>query len=247
MGFWQRHGRRIWKGLVIILILLGIWWLLEITDFLQYFTRVDVLQQQIERLGFWGPVAVMGLMAANIVVSPLPSAPILFAAGAAYGAYWGTFWVLAGAQIGSLMAFFLARWVGADMVQKWFGESPALRIIGDQTTLAGIVFVSRLVPFMSFDLISYGAGLTPLTWWRFLIANILGMLPMNFILVRFGNDLVALDLAGILTTALAALAIAAIAALLFWRLKQAGILVPDAPSAGDVEAEPQPERGRQRG
>lgn len=232
MSFWERYGGRIAKGLVIVLILLGIWWLLDVTDFLQYFTRVDVLERQIERLGFWGPAVVMALMAANIVVSPLPSAPILFAAGAAYGPWWGTFWVLAGAQVGSLMAFFLARWFGADVVQKWFGESPALRIIGDQNTLMGIVFVSRLVPFMSFDLISYGAGLTPLVWWRFLIANIAGMLPMNFVLVRFGDDLFALDLAGIVATSLAALAIAALAALLFWRLKRAGIAVPDEPSAG---------------
>ena len=230
MSFWERYGGRIAKGLVIVLILLGIWWLLDVTDFLQYFTRVDVLERQIERLGFWGPAVVMALMAANIVVSPLPSAPILFAAGAAYGPWWGTFCVLAGAQIGSLMAFFLARWFGADVVQKWFGESPALRIIGDQNTLMGIVFVSRLVPFMSFDLISYGAGLTPLVWWRFLIANIAGMLPMNFVLVRFGGDLFALDLAGIVATSFAALAIAALAVLLFWRLKRAGITVPDEPS-----------------
>lgn len=227
MSFWERYGGRIAKGLVIVLILLGIWWLLDVTDFLQYFTRVDVLERQIERLGFWGPAVVMALMAANIVVSPLPSAPILFAAGAAYGPWWGTFWVLAGAQIGSLMAFFLARWFGADVVQKWFGESPALRIIGDQNTLMGIVFVSRLVPFMSFDLISYGAGLTPLVWWRFLIANIAGMLPMNFILVRFGDDLFALDVVGILVTMVAAVAIAAVAAILFWRLKRAGITVPE--------------------
>jgi uncharacterized membrane protein YdjX (TVP38/TMEM64 family) len=226
LAFWERHGRRIGKGAAVVLILLGIWWLLDLTGFLQYFTSVGALQDQIERLGFWGPTVVMALMAANIVVSPLPSAPILFAAGAAYGPWWGTFWVLAGAEIGALIAFFLARWLGADIVQKWFGESPALRIIGDQTTLMGIVFVSRLVPFMSFDLISYGAGLTPLAWWRFALANVLGMAPMNFVLVRFGDDLFALDAAGILSTTVAALAIAAVAALLFWRLRRAGIAMP---------------------
>lgn len=227
MTFWERHGGRIAKGAAIVLILIGIWWLLDVSDFLQYFTSVGVLQDQIERLGLWGPAVVMALMAANIVVSPLPSAPILFAAGAAYGPWWGTLWVLAGAQVGSLIAFFLARWFGADVVQKWFGESPALRIIGDQNTLMGIVFVSRLVPFMSFDLISYGAGLTPLVWWRFLIANVAGMLPMNFLLVRFGDDLFALDVVGILVTTVAAVAIAAVAAILFWRLKRAGITVPE--------------------
>lgn len=235
--FLRRHAGRIGKAVLVLLGLLLIWWLLDLTDFLQYFIRVDVLQAQIERLGFWGPAAVMALMAANIVFSPLPSAPILFAAGAAYGAWWGTLWVLAGAQMGSLIAFFIARWLGADLVQRWFGESPALRIIGDQATLMGIVFVSRLVPFMSFDLISYGAGLTPLTWWRFLIANLAGMVPMNFILVRFGADIFSADGSGLLVTAIAAAAIAVLAALIFFRMKRAGVTVPEGAPA-DPETRP---------
>lgn len=236
MSFWQRHRRRILAGTTIVVLLGMIWILLEVTDFLQYFTRVDVLQDQIERLGFWGPAVVMALMAANIVLSPLPSAPILLAAGAAYGPYWGTFWVLAGAELGALIAFGLARWFGADLVQRWFGESPALRIIGDQTTLMGIVFVSRLVPFMSFDLISYGAGLTPLHWWRFALANLAGMIPMNFILVQFGHGILSAEGSGLLVAALAAAAVAAIAGLLFWRLKRAGITVPEEAGEAALEA-----------
>ncbi len=47
------------------------------------------------------------------------------------------------------------------------------------------------MPFLSFDLISYGAGLTPLKLWRFALATLLGLLPMSFLLAHFGNEFAA--------------------------------------------------------
>ncbi len=44
-----------------------------------------------------------------ILVSPIPSAPIAVAAGAAYGHTWGRLYVLLGAECGALAAFGLAR------------------------------------------------------------------------------------------------------------------------------------------
>ena len=53
-----------------------------------------------------------------------------------------------------------------------------------------IVFLSRLVPFVSFDAVSYVAGLTPLTFWRFAIATLAGVIPVSFALAYFGERLV---------------------------------------------------------
>jgi uncharacterized membrane protein YdjX (TVP38/TMEM64 family) len=38
-----------------------------------------------------------------------------------------------------------------------------------------IVFVSRLLPFISFDIVSYAAGLTRLAMWRFAVATLAGI------------------------------------------------------------------------
>ena len=51
------------------------------------------------------------------------------------------------------------------------------------------MFVSRLVPFMSFDLVSYAAGLSPITLWRFALATLLGLIPMSFALAHFGSEI----------------------------------------------------------
>ena len=52
-----------------------------------------------------------------------------------------------------------------------------------------IVFVSRLLPFVSFDVVSYAAGLTPLTFWRFALATLAGILPASFVLAHFGGEM----------------------------------------------------------
>ncbi len=47
--------------------------------------------------GGWGPVLIIALMAIAIVATPIPSAPIAVAAGAAYGHTQGTIYIVLGA------------------------------------------------------------------------------------------------------------------------------------------------------
>ena len=56
-----------------------------------------------------------------------------------------------------------------------------------------VVFLSRLLPFISFDLVSYAAGLTPLKWWRFAVATLAGIIPASFLLAHFGGEMASLD------------------------------------------------------
>ena len=62
-----------------------------------------------------------------------------------------------------------------------------------QRNLTFIVFDSRLMPFVSFDILSYAAGLTPITYARFLLATLFGMLPISFLLAHFGHELSSAD------------------------------------------------------
>lgn len=55
-----------------------------------------------------------------------------------------------------------AWWAGR-VVQRWFGNRLSVGLLGSQTALMGIVLVSRLLPFISFDIVSYAAGLTALS------------------------------------------------------------------------------------
>jgi len=66
-----------------------------------------------------------------------------------------------------------------------------------------IVFASRLLPFISFDVVSYAAGLTTLTLWRFALATLAGILPASFLLAHFGGEMAAGEVDRILYAVLA--------------------------------------------
>lgn len=141
----------------------------------------------VSSLGIAGPVAVIGLMVLAIVASPIPSGPIAVAAGAMYGTLWGGGLVVTGALIGSCAAFGAARYLGFDAVRR--SNNPILKFIAaprSQVGLMLIVFASRLVPFISFDAVSYAAGLTCLSFGRFALATCLGVVPICFALAAMG-------------------------------------------------------------
>jgi uncharacterized membrane protein YdjX (TVP38/TMEM64 family) len=145
-------------------------------------------QRWIDAAGLLGPVVVVALMAAAIVASPLPSAPVALAAGAAYGHTYGTMLVVLGAELGAVTAFLLARGLGRPFVERHIGQKLGGGFLGSQNTLTFLVFGSRLLPFLSFDMISYAAGLSKLHFWRFSIATLAGIIPASFLLAHLGSE-----------------------------------------------------------
>ncbi|WP_099827661.1 TVP38/TMEM64 family protein [Oceaniglobus indicus] len=144
----------------------------------------------VDGAGAWGPVLVVALMTVAIVASPIPSAPIALAAGAAYGHTMGTLYIVAGAELGALVAFGLARFLGRDALVRWLGDKVDPGWLGSQNALTFTVFASRLMPFISFDIVSYAAGLSCLHFWRFALATLAGIIPASFVLAHFGNEAV---------------------------------------------------------
>lgn len=151
------------------------------------------LEMLVARAGLWGPVLIVTLMTLAVVASPIPSAPIALAAGAAYGHVWGTVQVVIGAELGALIAFGLARVLGHDVLRRVFGDRVDAGLLGSQAALTVTVFASRLMPFVSFDMISYAAGLSRLHAWRFALATLAGIVPASFLLAHFGSEAVSGD------------------------------------------------------
>ncbi|WP_112323751.1 TVP38/TMEM64 family protein [Oceanibium sediminis] len=183
-------------GLAILGIgLLGVWQFApsvftEPRDLLE----PERLEKLVARAGLWGPVVIVTLMTLAVVASPIPSAPIALAAGAAYGHAWGTVQVVIGAELGALIAFGLARLLGHDALRRVFGDRVDAGLLGSQAALTATVFASRLMPFVSFDMVSYAAGLSRLHAWRFALATLAGIIPASFLLAHFGGEAVSGDL-----------------------------------------------------
>ncbi len=143
----------------------------------------------------WSGIAIIaGFMAMAIVFNPIPSAPIALVSGAIYGHTWGTVYIVIGALLGAIIAFFIARLAGREVVSRFTGKMNAPSWIGSQNSMMITVLLSRLIPFISFDLISYGAGLTSIKLWRFSVATLIGLMPASFLLAHFGSEMTAENL-----------------------------------------------------
>lgn len=149
-------------------------------------TEPQTVVAYVKHAGLFGPLVITLGLAAAIVFSPLPSAPIAMAAGAAYGHYEGTLYVFAGSLVGASVAFGIARVLGFDAAHRWLEQRFPSWKLGDQRRLMWLILITRLMPFVSFDLVSYAAGVTALSYGRFLLATAVGILPASFLLAHFG-------------------------------------------------------------
>lgn len=148
----------------------------------------ETVEHFVSDIGVIGPALIILLMIVAVVASPIPSAPIALAAGAAYGHYAGAAYVAIGSELGAMIAFLVTRHLGRDAVVKVLGNKADYGLLGSQNALTVIVFSSRLLPFISFDAMSYAAGLSGLHLWRFMLATFAGIIPASFVLAHFGSE-----------------------------------------------------------
>ncbi len=149
--------------------------------------RPEALKARLDSAGALAPILYMLVMAAAIVVSPIPSLPLDIMAGAYFGPWLGTLYSAVGALIGANISFLIARFLGRALVERFIKFDKAFWEACSESILVKIVFVSRLIPFISFDVISYGAGLTRMSLWKFSVATFFGMLPMTFLFAYYGS------------------------------------------------------------
>ena len=180
--------------LLILFALIATYYILNQYGWIAVISDLELLKSAVTHAEVNGGLMIIGLMSVAIVLNPIPSAPIAFVSGALYGHTWGTVYIVIGAQIGAMLAFIIARVGGRKLIIRLFGHNRVPDWIGTQNSLTLIVFLSRLVPFISFDLVSYGAGLTSLKLWRFSIATLFGLMPASFLLAHYGSEVSASDM-----------------------------------------------------
>lgn len=155
-------------------------------DMESYF-HPDKIQSWLGNAGALAPVVYMVVMALAIIVSPIPSLPLDIAAGAFFGPVLGTIYSLIGALAGAIISFTIARLLGREVIERFLGGHVNFCAECSDRLLTWVVFVSRLLPVVSFDVVSYGAGLTRMSLSRFALATFFGMIPMTFVYNYFGS------------------------------------------------------------
>ena len=152
--------------------------------------NVDTVVAFIRSYGAYAMVFSFALMVFQSVLAPLPAFLITFANAAIFGWWQGAILSWTSSMAGAALCFYLARALGRDTAEKYAGKGALASVEGYFEKYGSrTILVCRLLPFVSFDAISYFAGLTPIKFWPFFIATGVGQLPATIIYSYVGGML----------------------------------------------------------
>jgi len=149
---------------------------------------VEALKAFLLSFGAWAPVISFLLMVLQSLIAPLPAFVLTLTNGLLFGAFWGSVLSWGSAMVGAALCFGLSRLFGRRLVEKLVSPSPLARMDAFFARYGKhAVLVARLFPWISFDLVSYGAGLTPMGFWGFWSMTGIGQLPATLFYTYLGH------------------------------------------------------------
>lgn len=151
---------------------------------------VDMVKDYILSFGVWAPIVSFLLMILQSLLAPIPAFIITFANAGLFGWVWGAALSWSSAMAGAVLCFYLARFLGRDFVEKLSSKAAVEKVdlfFKDYGKYA--ILIARLLPFISFDIVSYAAGLTSMNFWSFFIATGIGQLPATLVYSYIGGML----------------------------------------------------------
>lgn len=154
----------------------------------------DEVRDQIDRLGFWGPLLILALAVLHAIVF-YPAEIVDAAAGFAYGFFPALLLVMAGWLLNGLVCWAIGRSIARPLLDRWFGAERFERIErAIERGGATLMIAMRLIPILPFSIVSYAAGAARVPLGRFVWTTVVGYLPITAISVYFGTRLEGLSL-----------------------------------------------------
>lgn len=151
---------------------------------------IDAVAELVRSFGPWAAAVSFLLMVLQSIAAPIPAFLITFANAAVFGWWQGAILSWASAMAGAALCFWIARVLGRDAV-AYFASRGALATIDRFFDRYGknAVLICRLLPFVSFDYVSYAAGLTGMGFGGFMLATGVGQLPATIVYSYVGGML----------------------------------------------------------
>ena len=152
--------------------------------------NVDAVIAYIRSFGPYAMAFSFCLMVFSSLIAPLPAFMITLSNAAIFGWWQGAILSWSSAMVGAALCFLLSRGLGRDVVERFAGKGALASVEGYfEKYGTKTILVCRLLPFVSFDAISYFAGLTPLKFLPFFIATGLGQTPATIVYSYVGGML----------------------------------------------------------
>lgn len=151
---------------------------------------VEGVVEYVRGYGAYAAAISFCLMVLQSIISPIPAFLITLANSVIFGWWKGAILSWSSAMVGAAVCFYIARILGRDVVEKLNGKGILNSIEGFFERYGKFaILVARLLPFVSFDIVSYAAGLTAMGFVPFFVATGIGQLPATIVYSYVGGTL----------------------------------------------------------
>lgn len=183
----------------------------------EVFSSVGAMRGFVLGYGVWAPVVYFLAQVVQVVIAPVPGGVTVVVGTLLFGVWGGLALSVAGAVVGSAVLFLVVRRWGRPLAVRVVGEEGFERYAGALDEKGVLLFVVMLVPFMPDDVVAALAGLSAVSFRRFIVLVAVGRTPSWLLTALVAADLATRSVAAWIFVGLA---VAAVFALAIWHRKR---------------------------
>lgn len=173
-------------GLIIASLVL-LFFIFFVDNTILYRFVVEFFVNPVYKLGIIGIFLFIAIMAIQGLIVPLPSEIVLLGTGMIWGWFYGGIMGIIGSMAAALLCYYISRRGGRPLAEKFIGTK-AIDIADDFIGKHGMkaIIITRFIPFIPFDVISYTSGLVDLDVKKYSIGTLIGSIFRAFFYATLG-------------------------------------------------------------
>lgn len=142
--------------------------------------------------GAWAAV----IYIVTFVILPIfffPVPVIVLAGGTIFGLFKGSLYTMIGVLINTPIMYFIGRFLLKDFVHKFVNNHMSAKLRSalestNQKVLSLVLFIIRLSPIFSYNLVNYISGVTEINFLPYILTTIAGVLPGVIVFINIGEN-----------------------------------------------------------
>ncbi len=169
---------------------------------IEIFSNFNLIRQKIEDYKGLSFIIFIFLQIIQVVIFVLPGDAINMVGGFVFGTFVGSILSIIGVFIGTIIAFYIARWLGYGFVLRFVKKEKLEKVTNllNSNTGALSLFIICNLPFVPKDILMYCAGLTPVKPSRVLTIYCLSRIPGIIIWTSVGAQVYNKSILGLVIT-----------------------------------------------
>ncbi|MCK4687107.1 MAG: VTT domain-containing protein [Candidatus Lokiarchaeota archaeon] len=165
-----------------------LYYIFFIDETILYKFVVNYFVNPIYKLQVIGIFLFIAIMAFQGLIVPIPSEVVLLATGMIWDVFLGGIMGIIGSMAAGLLCFYISKKGGRPLAEKFVGEK-AINIADEFIKKHGIkaIIITRFIPFIPFDVISYTSGLVDIDIKKYSIGTLIGSIFRAFFYALLGS------------------------------------------------------------